>query len=62
MHSVLMRREDQSSCWVTVIGSLSRTNMLCISPVCEDTYEVFTHSDAVKQSGRTSINKQVGDT
>lgn len=36
--------------------------MLRMSLVCEGAYEVFTHSDAVKQSGRTCINKQVGDT
>lgn len=56
--------DDQSSwdhCIVTV-SSLSRTNMLHRSLVCEGAYEVFTHSDAVKQSGRTCISKQVGDT
>ncbi len=56
---------DQSSCdhsWVTVIASLSRTSMLCISLVCEGAHKVFTHSDAVKRGGRARINKQEGDT
>lgn len=57
-----MSRVDRSSSRLTETGSHGETNVLQITLVCGGMYEVLTHCDAVKQSGRTCINKQVRNT